>query len=468
MKKRQNTKRNFLVLTTVLILAISMPVLAEEAQETLTLQQIVGMAIKNNPSIIESQKRWEEKQARVPLASAQPNPQFGIMKDDIPNDTLNIFDGMMTELSLTQEIMNPAKLKAMKKMARSEAEMFSADYRDKQMEIYASAKQSYYDLLYTDKALEIGKENQELMEQLVQIAEVSYSTGRAPMQDVLLAQTELSSMASDLLSMSSMVNVARAKLNNVMGRPSDTPFSVKEEFLAPPPDFDLAALHKDAIADKPAVVSMARQVDMASDGVTLAKKQRLPDFEFSIGYNIYKGSAGTVQSSIEPDPDPMDPMNPMATTRSESMASQSGTSMGGQPDTWKVGLMIMLPLWGSVNKAEVAAAEAGVEVARASLEDMKNMTDLDLLMALTEAESAWRQIDLYENTVIPLAEQTYRSGVASYTSGQVDFSAVLGSLNTLQNAKLDHYKARVNYEKAVTDLEKAAGKPLIDNMAWPW
>jgi outer membrane protein TolC len=92
---------------------------------------------------------------------------------------------------------------------------------------------------------------------------------------------------------------------------------------------------------------------------------------------------------------------------------------------------------------------------------MQNMTGLDLQMALTEAQSAWRQIDLYKNTVIPQAEQTYQAGIVSYTNGKVDFMAVLDSLNALRNVRLDYYKARINYEKAVANLEKAVGKPLF-------
>ncbi|MPN55718.1 hypothetical protein SDC9_203402 [bioreactor metagenome] len=95
------------------------------------------------------------------------------------------------------------------------------------------------------------------------------------------------------------------------------------------------------------------------------------------------------------------------------------------------------------------------------------MTDLDLQMALAEAQAAWRQIDLYKNTVIPQAEQTYQAGVVSYTNGKVDFMAVLDSLNALRNAKLDYYKARVDYEKAAANLEKAVGRPLFTSGAQP-
>ena len=419
-------------LTAVLVLGIMAPVLAAEFQETLTLQQVVDTAVKNNPAVIESQKRWEEKQARIPLAKAWANPQFGIMKDDIPKDTLNPFDAMMTEYTFTQDIMNPSKLKAMGKMAGSDAEMAKANYQDRQMEVYTMAKMSYYDLLYADRALEIGKENQQLMGQLVQIAQVNYSTGMVPLQDTLRAQTEFSKMTTDLLSMASMSAVAKAKVNTVIGRRADTPLVVKEEFSAPPPNFDLNKLQLEAQTGKPAVLGMERQVEMAKNSMELAKRQQLPDYQFSIGYKDRKQ-----------------------------------TMMDTAPDTWKMEVMVMLPIWQSKNKAEIKSAGASLDAAQASLINMQNMTDLDLQMALTEAQSAWRLIDLYKNTVIPQAEQTYQAGVVSYTNGKVDFMAVLDSLNALRNVRLDYYKARVNYEKSAANLEKAVGKPLFKSGVQP-
>jgi len=425
-------KEKTLVLASIMTLLVTAPSLAAENQELLTLKQVVDDAIRNNPAVIESQKRWEEKQARIPLAKAWPNPQLGIMKDDIPDSSLNPFDAMMTEYTFTQDIMNPAKLKAMGKMAGSDAEMARANYQDKQMEVYTAAKAAYYDLLYSDKALEIGKENQALMGQLVQIAQVNYSTGMVPLQDTLRAQTEFSKMTADLLSMASMAAVAKAKLNTVLGRTADTPLAVKEEFSAPPPNFDFTKLQQEAQAGKPAVVGMERQVDMAKNGVELAKKQQLPDYQLSVGYKDRKQ-----------------------------------TMMNADPDTWKMEVMVMLPLWQDKNKAEIKSAAANLKAAQASLTNMQNMTGLDLQMALTEAQSAWRQIDLYKNTVIPQAEQTYQAGVVSYTNGKVDFMAVLDSLNALRNVRLDYYKARVDYEKAAANLEKAVGKPLFTSGAQP-
>ena len=432
MKTEKSLKDKVLALTTLIVLSITMPSMAAENKEALTLQQVVETAVKSNPQLLESQKRWEEKTGRIPVVSAWSNPKIGIMKDDIPAGTLNPFDGMMTEYSLTQEIMNPSKLKAMGKMAESEALMAKANYQDKQIEIYANTKQAYYDLLYSSKALEIGKENQQLMGQLVQIAQINYSTGMVSLQDALKAQTEFSKMTTDLLSMSSMEAVAKAKLNTAMGRTADLPLSVKEEFTAPPPNFDLGALQKAAAENKPAVLSMLRQVDMGERGIELAQKQKLPDFEFQLAYKDLKQ-----------------------------------TEMETRPDTWRVGVMVMLPIWQDKNKGQIQSANANLEAAKASLTNMQNMTALDIQMALVESQSAWRQIDLYKNTIIPQAEQTYQAGVVGYTNGKVDFMAVLDSLNALRNVKLDYYKARITYEKSATNLERAVGKPLFISMALP-
>ena len=249
-------------------------------------------------------------------------------------------------------------------------------------------------------------------------------------------------MTVDLLSMASMEGVAKAKINNIMGRSTNTGFETKEEFAAPPPDFDLDKLVKEASDGKPSIVGMQYQAAMAQSGIELAKKQQLPDFEISLGYKKNK------EPMLEAQADPMDPMN-------------TTFMLGDRKPTWKMEVMVMLPIWQGKNKAEIKAAQANYAASQAALQNMRNMSELDIQMALTEAQSTWRQIGLYQNTVIPQAEQTYQAGIVGYTNGKVDMMTVLADLNTLHNAKLGLYKVKTDYEKAAANLEKAVGKPLF-------
>ena len=425
--RRKSTRLLFALAMTMTILANGVgPVFAGP----LTLSEIVNTAVTSNPVVIESQKRWEEKDRRIPIASTLPNPKFGIMKDDIPNGSLNTNQAMMTEYSLSQEFMFPGKLSLMGKMAANDAAMSKGGYLEKRLQVYVDAKTAYYDLLYATKSLEIGKENQQLMGQLAKIAQVNYATGMVPLQDTLRAQTEYSKMITDLISMAGMEAVAKARLNVLMGRPADTELAVSEEFYAPSPNFDLAGLQNTAVTTKPALQGMQAQVTMAENGVALAKKQSLPDFELRLGYKVPKDLEMT-------------------------------------PKTWKAELMAMLPLWQGKNKAQVDSAAASLEASKASLAGMVNMTGLDVQMAMVEAQTAWSQIDLYKNTIVPQAEQSYQAAVISYTNGKADFMAVLDAVTTLRNAKLGYYKAKIDYEKAAANIEKAVGKPLFGGIDQP-
>ncbi len=423
-----------LIVCSIMLAVNLQPVLAEE--QPLTLQDIVNIAIKSNPAVIETKKKWEVKSSRIPAVTAQPNLKVGFMQDDIPTSSLNPGNGMMTEFSISQEFMNPAKLKAMGKMAESEANMTKTSWGEKKLEIYVQAKQAYYDYLYSKQALAIGKESQQLMGQLAKLAQVNYSTGMVPLQDTLKAQTEFSQMTIDLLNMESMEAVAKAKINNLMGGSANAAFEVKEEFTAPPPNFDLNELVKNAVATKPSVAGMHYQVAMAQNGIDLAKKQQLPDFEVNFGYKKNR--------------EPMVEMDDMGQIM-----------LGERKPTWKIEVMAMFPIWEGKNKAEIKAAQASFEASQAALQNMKNMTELDVQMALTEAQATWRQIELYKNTIIPQAEQTYQAALIGYTHGKVDLMTVLEGVNTLRNAKLGLYKAKTDYEKAAANLEKAVGKPLF-------
>lgn len=435
-----------LIVGSIMLTTNLSPVLA--AEQPLTLQEIVNNAIKNNPAVVETEKKWEEKSSRIPAVTAQPNLKVGFMKDDIPTTSLNPGNAMMTEFSISQEIMNPAKLKAMGKMAENEANMTKTGWAEKQVEIYAQTKQAYYDYLYSKQALVIGKESQELMGQLAKLAQVNYSTGMVPLQDTLKAQTEFSRMTIDLLNMASMEAVAKAKINNLMGRSSNEALEVNEEFIAPPPNFDLADLIKNATENKPSVAGMKYQVDMAQNGIDLAKKQQLPDFEVNLGYKNNK------EPMLESQADPMDPM-------------RTTFMLGERKPTWKIEVMAMFPIWQGKNKAEISAAQASFAASQAALQNMKNMTELDVQMTLSEAQATWRQIDLYKNTIIPQAEQTYQAALVGYTNGKVDLMTVMEGVNTLRNAKLGLYKAKTDYEKAAANLEKAVGKPLFTNGVQP-
>jgi outer membrane protein TolC len=431
-------KRKIIPLTAALVLLAAFAT----AQETITLQQALDLAGNNNPALLASRQRWIEKQSGIAITSGWPMPEFGVMLDDIPAGGGK---PMMFEYSLSQEIMFPTKLIAMRNMAKSDAGMAGADFQVKQMQVYTAVKQAYYDLLYTQRGLAVMKENLELMRQFNTVAQANYATGASPLQDTLRSQTEVSRMETEILNMEAMETMARNRLNYLLGREADTPLAIQEEFSNNVPEFDLAELRR-LSQNNPAIQSMAWEVEMARNNVSMAKAEYFPDFELSFSF---------VQSTV------MDPMLMRMTDTRTGRSDYSLDMRESNRNSWKVGFMVMLPLWFGQYKAKVNAANAGVAAAQATLTDMRNMAGMDLSMAVNEAQSARRLIDLYTKTVIPQTEQTWQTVITAYRNGRGDFMAVMDSLTILRNARLDYYKSRVDYEKALAGLEQIIGQPYF-------
>lgn len=430
---------------TILLFALVLLAGYVSAQEQpLSLQQALDMAGNNNPALIASRQRWLEKQRGIAITSGWPNPEFGVMLDDIPTDGGR---PMMYEYSLSQEIMFPTKLIAMRNMAKSEAGMAGADFSVKQMEVYTAVKQAYYDLLYSQRALAVMKENLELMKQFSAIAQTNYANGTSPLQDTLRSQTETSRMETEILNMEAMELMARNRLNYLLGRDANTPLAIHEEFSGVVPEFDLAEL-KRLSESNPAVQSMTWELEMARSNVSMAKSQFWPDFKLSFSF---------VQSTV------MDPMLMKMVDTRLNRADYSLEMREAAKNSWKVGFMVMLPLWFGQYKAKVNSANSGVAAAQAALTDMRNMAGMELSMAVNQAQSSWRLIELYTKTVIPQAEQTWQTVISAYRTGRGDFMSAMDSLSTLRNARLDYYKSHVDYEKSLAGLEQIIGQPFFQN-----
>ena len=216
-------------LAVAMLFASAYSTAAAESAAAMTLREVLDNAVKSNPGVVELQRKDGRKNPiKGQLPGHCPIPQIGVMLDDVPGAFPSLASPQMIEYSFDQVIMNPAKTSAMGKMADNEALMAQMAFREKQVQVYAETKQVYYEHLYAAKALSIGKESQQLMGQLSQIAQINFSTGMTPLQDTLKAQTEFSKMTTDLLNMAGMEAISRAKLNVLMGRSADAPLAVAE------------------------------------------------------------------------------------------------------------------------------------------------------------------------------------------------------------------------------------------------
>src|SRR3989338_5718249 len=128
-------------------------VFAEELPQ-LDLNQLIDEALKNNPELISAKYRVEAfKEVPSQMGTLDdPKIEIGLLK--VPTNTLSMNDPMK-EITVMQSLPYPGKLSLKSEMAQKEAEAAEEEYRDMEVKLIQMVKNSYYELYFVYKSIEI-------------------------------------------------------------------------------------------------------------------------------------------------------------------------------------------------------------------------------------------------------------------------------------------------------------------------
>jgi len=76
--------------------------------------------------------------------------------------------------------------------------------------------------------------------------------------------------------------------------------------------------------------------------------------------------------------------------------------------------------------------------------------------------TAQETIDLYENALMPQAEQSLKSAEAGYVAGKVSFLDLLDAQRVLLKIHFGYWRAIADYAHRLADLERAVGMDLSE------
>jgi outer membrane protein, heavy metal efflux system len=130
---------------------------------------------------------------------------------------------------------------------------------------------------------------------------------------------------------------------------------------------------------------------------------------------------------------------------------------GGEDNTVALMASLSVPLWFGRNRAEVRAATADRLERTRMLEARTNMLASDLKMVLFGIGDAARRIGLYEDTLLPLADQSEKTSEAAYRAGTVDFEALIAASRALLDSRLSHARAIADRAEKEADLRALLG-----------
>lgn len=398
---------------------------AQQTDPAVSLDALIAEALERNPEISALRRGFDARRARVPQAKALPDPMlsYGYAGNaPLPPFDIQKGDPASTRMvSFTQEIPFPGKLALKGKQANVEAEAEYWAYEQARLNLVAEVKDAYFDLFYLHKALATVAKNKTLLEQFTKIAEASYTVGKAPQQDVLKAQVEVSKLIEQQTLLDQRRQLAEARLNSLLFRAPETPVSAPAEWK--PREFkpSLAQLSELALANYPMLKAQRRRIDREQYGVELAHKEFYPDFTVSLTY----------------------------------------FNRPGLPEMYGVNVGVKLPLYfWQKQRPALAEATANAAAERARLEQTHTLLFLRIKERLLAVQSAQRLAQLYRTTILPQASLVLEAALAGYEVGKADFLTLLDSLVTLLNYELSYYEQLSNQEKAIAALEPFTGVAL--------
>jgi outer membrane protein, heavy metal efflux system len=390
-----------------------------KAGQLVRLEDLISELRKANPDLAVARKQFEAALTRPAQAGALPDPKvtFGWVSNGYPWPGAGLGSEPTSNIGfqVAQEFPYPGKLTLRSGIAQKEADSTAQMYRSKELALISRLKDRYYELGFTFEAENLLRQNQQLLQQLAQVANARYAAGKAMQQDVIKAEIEISIIETRLTLLEQKQRTLTAEINSILNRPVDSPLGQPEAVRAVPPLESLSSMQAAAGRASPLLRAQQSIIDSRQLGLEAAHKAYYPDFEVISGY--YNQGA----------------MKPM----------------------WEFKVQVNIPLYYR-HKQRYGLEEAGLQLTEAQRTYRSIQQDLNYRIRerYLSAEAAHKLFDLYSKQIIPQSTLALESSLASYETGGVDFLTVLANLTTIREYQMGYYEQQAAYMKALAGLEE--------------
>lgn len=396
----------------------------KETDAPLDLTWLIQEAMEHNPEIITSQKRLNAAKAKISQAKSLDDPSLRAGSYDMPNNPINVngqTEMLQQRYGVSQKIPFPGKLRLRGEVAKEESNMAEEDSQAKIQEIIALVKSAFYELYYTNNAIDVTGENRDLLRKFVKITETKYSVGKATQRDVLAAQVELSTLANNLIVLNKERESVIARLNILLDRPTQSTLGKPRPFEKHTLNLTIKELEDLAVKNRPELKKFDHAVKRNEASLKLSKKDYYyTDFE------------------------------PMVEYMQEDK----------RPDTWASAITINIPWLWPKNRSKVKESREDLNAAKSEYRFINNKTLFEVKDFLVKIQSSESTINLYKTGVIPQAEQSLKAARIGYEADQVDFLALIDSQRILLQARLLYARALADFEQNLANLERVVGMQL--------
>lgn len=414
------------LLTATLVLATACTAFGQTpaASPPTPLSQLLTEAEANNPQISAADHSARAARQMAPQVTTLPDPKFTYQQLSVgspkPFAGYTNSDFAYIGVGASQELPYPGKLRARGEVAERNADTKQAEVEVTKTSIVDSVKADYLQLAYLQQTLSISRQNESVLDQLIQDATVHYQVGQGMQQDVLQAQVSRTKIVKEITMHHQLMGQVQAHLKGLLSRDQASSDIVTEELIETPlkrtPDELLAVVRQ----NNPQIQVDASSIRKQDAQLTSAKREGKPDFE--VGY-MYQNTDRKYR------------------------------------DYYMFTFDVRFPRKARVN-AEIAEATEKRSESQQTLSAHLQQQLAEVQQEYVKATSDEELLKEYREGLIPQSDAAYRATLSAYSSNREQFIHVLSYFTDVLGLRLEYAQTLVDHETALAHLETLTGATL--------
>jgi cobalt-zinc-cadmium resistance protein CzcA len=416
-EKLKGRRKKALPVSVLLVVLFGFSMNLKAQSLTLTLPEALEMAYKNNQLLqantfeVQSAEKWRRAAGILPKTDF--NAQLG------QNNTRR-FD---ENFSVSQEIPNPALLKARRNLADQNIIASRQNFNISKQELVFNVRQSWYQTQYLKALEKVFIREDSLLGQFVRAASLKFKTGESNLLEKTTAENRQQQLLQNIQQVRVLIETEKLKLRQWMNSP--------EDFSIPEADFSGLVfgeiLDSNLVRNNPLLLFAQQQIALAEAEKRVLKAEQLPDFK--AGYFI--------QSIAGPQEVDGQVVNYNATPRFQ------GFHLG-----------IAIPIFG-VKGYKARTDAAAIQVLAQQKQRDYLQTQLQSQLSQTTAQFVfWKNNMLYyQNTALPNAKSIVQNASRGYQSGDIGYLEYAQALQTNLEIQRAYLEAINNLNQAVISIQ---------------
>ena len=411
---------------------------------TLTLQDCLDLALKQNPSILKAQEEIRRAHGVVVEARAPAIPQVNASGeyrrvdrnaiDSFPGST-NIFQNQEqpwnTQVEVSQLVYAGGRVRAALRAAKLSDQIAALGFQRTIADTILSVRSAFYQILLNKAQIEVREQSVKLLDQQLRDAQSRFDVGAVPRFNVLRAEVELANAKPPLIRAQNDLRLSKESLVKLLAidttnrTSSFTPVGFEGTLAYEHRAWDLPTALQQALDRRPELLQAERQIGVAQANVKVASSGYKPEASVFANY----GWRNTTFS------DQVDEL-------------RDGWTLGGRLN-WA--LFDGMLTHGRVTQARALLQEANLDYA-----DTRRQVELEVRQAYSDYLQTLELIEAQKKTT-EQAEESLRLAEARFRAGTGTQLDVLSAQTALTDARSNEVQALYEYNVAIAKLERVTG-----------